>query len=123
MILVGRYTVDDTRSAGSIWRQSGRTLRYSKPCTFRRPIAGKGIANPLALLLAVGLMLKHIDQPGLVNHLRATIDLVLRKDGIRRPDLGGKASTGDFPKASFVGWASWVRRNPLRDQYLSLIHI
>ena len=83
-------------------------------------IAGKDIANPLALLLAVGLMLKHIDQPGLVNHLRATIDLVLRKHGVRTPDLGGKASTGDFPKASFVGWAGWERRNLLRDQYLWL---
>ena len=33
-------------------------------------IAGKGIANPLALLLAVGLMLEHVDQPGLANRLR-----------------------------------------------------
>jgi isocitrate dehydrogenase (NAD+) len=59
-------------------------------------IAGKGIANPLALLLAVGLMLEHIDRPELANRLRAAIDQVLRKDGIRTPDLGGKASTTDF---------------------------
>jgi len=59
-------------------------------------IAGKGIANPLALLLAVGLMLEHIDRPELANHLRASIDQVLRKDGVRTPDLGGKASTSDF---------------------------
>src|SRR6185295_3836369 len=32
-------------------------------------IAGKGIANPLALLLAVGLMLEHVNQPGLANRL------------------------------------------------------
>src|SRR3954464_1370629 len=64
-----------------------------------RDIAGKGIANPLALLLAVGLMLEHVDQPGLANRLRAAIDQVLRKDGVRTPDLGGKASTGDFTQS------------------------
>ena len=62
-------------------------------------IAGKGIANPLALLLAVGLMLEHIDQPDLANRLRTAIDQVLRKDGVRTPDLGGKASTGDFTQS------------------------
>ena len=62
-------------------------------------IAGKGIANPLALLLAVGLMLEHIDQPGLATRLRGAIDQVLRKDGVRTPDLGGKASTGDFTQS------------------------
>ena len=62
-------------------------------------IAGKDIANPLALLLAVGLMLEHIDQPDLANRLRTAIDQVLRKDGVRTPDLGGKASTGDFTQS------------------------
>src|SRR5216684_703781 len=62
-------------------------------------IAGKGIANPLALLLAVGLMLDHIDQSVLSARLRTAIDLVLRKDGVRTPDLGGKASTGDFTQS------------------------
>src|SRR5256714_605379 len=62
-------------------------------------IAGKGIANPLALLLAVGLMLEHVDQPDLANRLRTAIDQVLRKDGVRTPDLGGKASTGDFTQS------------------------
>jgi isocitrate dehydrogenase (NAD+) len=50
-------------------------------------------------LLAVGLMLEHVDQPELANRLRAAIDQVLRKDGIRTPDLGGKASTTDFTQS------------------------
>jgi isocitrate dehydrogenase (NAD+) len=62
-------------------------------------IAGKGIANPLALLLAVGLMLEHVDQPGLATRLRTAIDQVLRKDGVRTPDLGGNASTTDFTQS------------------------
>jgi isocitrate dehydrogenase (NAD+) len=44
-------------------------------------------------------MLEHIDQPGLANRLRTAIDHVLRKDGVRTPDLGGKASTSDFTQS------------------------
>jgi isocitrate dehydrogenase (NAD+) len=62
-------------------------------------IAGRGIANPTALLLAAGLMMDHV---GLVDHartLRTAIDAVLNQDKVRTGDLGGKASTGDFAKA------------------------
>jgi isocitrate dehydrogenase (NAD+) len=62
-------------------------------------IAGKGVANPTALLLAAGLMLDHV---GLVDHakqLRRAIDQVLNEDKTRTGDLGGKASTGEFAKA------------------------
>jgi isocitrate dehydrogenase (NAD+) len=63
-------------------------------------IPGDGIGpNPLALLLAVGLMLEHCHQPGLANRLRTAVDQVLRIDGVRTPDLGGKASTGDFTQS------------------------
>jgi isocitrate dehydrogenase (NAD+) len=62
-------------------------------------IAGKGAANPLALSLAVGLMLEHVDQPELADRLRTAIDQVLRKDGIRTPDLGGTASATDFTQS------------------------
>ena len=63
-------------------------------------IAGKGIANPLALCCwRSAMMLDHVEQPDLANRLRAAIDQVLRKDGVRTPDLGGKASTGDFTQS------------------------
>jgi len=50
--------------------------------------SGKGIANPLALLLAVGLMLEHVRSGGTANRLRTAIDQVLRKDGVRTPGSG-----------------------------------
>jgi isocitrate dehydrogenase (NAD+) len=62
-------------------------------------IARKGIANPLALLLAACLMLEHIGQPELAEHVRRGISDVLLKDAIRTPDLGGKATTKDFTRA------------------------
>ncbi|MBR1217691.1 NAD-dependent isocitrate dehydrogenase [Bradyrhizobium sp. U87765 SZCCT0131] len=62
-------------------------------------IAGKGIANPLALLLAAGLMLKHVGRDDLAQRLQVAIDQVLRVDGVRTADLGGHAKTTDFAAA------------------------
>jgi isocitrate dehydrogenase (NAD+) len=62
-------------------------------------IAGQGIANPLALLLAACLMLEHVDRAALAARLRAAIDTVLRVEKIRTPDLGGRATTRDFSDA------------------------
>ncbi len=62
-------------------------------------IAGKGIANPVALLLASGLMLDHVGHGDLAVRLRAAIDGVLNQDKVRTGDLGGGASTRDFASA------------------------
>ena len=62
-------------------------------------IAGKGIANPVALLLAACLMLDHVGRKTIAERIRRAIDDVLRKDKLRTPDLGGKAKTGDFTRA------------------------
>ena len=62
-------------------------------------IAGRGIANPLALLLAAALMLKHVNKEDLAQRLKAAIEAALKIDGIRTGDLGGKASTNDFANA------------------------
>lgn len=62
-------------------------------------IAGKGVANPIALLLAAGLMLDHVGRVDLAGRLRAAIDTVLNRDGVRTRDLGGTASTQDFAQA------------------------
>ena len=62
-------------------------------------IAGKGVANPLALLLAAGLMLEHIGEDKMSDRLNKAIDMVLNKDNIRTRDLGGKANTKEFTAA------------------------
>ncbi len=62
-------------------------------------IAGQGIANPLALLLAAGLMLEHIDCAPLAQRLRKAIDVAVNQDQVRTRDLGGQASTSDFAQA------------------------
>ncbi len=62
-------------------------------------IAGKGIANPLALLLAACLMLEHCGRKSIAAGLRGAIDRVLGEDGMRTRDLGGKATTRQFTAA------------------------
>jgi isocitrate dehydrogenase (NAD+) len=62
-------------------------------------IAGKGIANPLALLLAAAMMIDHVGRKDMAQRLRKAIDVALREDGVRTGDLGGKATTKDMTQA------------------------
>jgi isocitrate dehydrogenase (NAD+) len=62
-------------------------------------IAGKGVANPLALILAAAMMLAHVGRHDLAEPLRKAIDRTLNHDCIRTGDLGGSASTKEFGDA------------------------
>jgi 3-isopropylmalate dehydrogenase len=56
-------------------------------------IAGRGIANPLAMFLSAALMLRHgfgMEEEALA--VESAVDRVLA-DGLRTPDLGGDATT------------------------------
>lgn len=62
-------------------------------------IAGKGIANPIALMLAAALMLDHVTLHDKARRLRQAISDTLNADGVRTGDLGGKADTKTFAAA------------------------
>jgi isocitrate dehydrogenase (NAD+) len=62
-------------------------------------IAGKGLANPLALILSAAMMLDHVNQQDKAKRIRTAVDQVLREDNIRTGDLGGKAGTKEFTQA------------------------
>jgi isocitrate dehydrogenase (NAD+) len=62
-------------------------------------IAGKGLANPVSLLLAAGLMLEHVGRQNLAERLRAGIDGAINQDNVRTGDMGGRASTREFAAA------------------------
>jgi isocitrate dehydrogenase (NAD+) len=62
-------------------------------------IAGKGIANPTALLMAASMMLDHCKLEPLAQRLRSAISETLNADGVRTGDLGGRASTAEFTAA------------------------
>jgi isocitrate dehydrogenase (NAD+) len=62
-------------------------------------IAGRGVANPVALLLAAALMLDHVGQPESAARLRGALRTVLVNDGVRTRDLGGTATTSEITGA------------------------
>ena len=62
-------------------------------------IAGKGIANPTALMLASAMMLEHVNLHDQANRLKTAITNVLQKDKILTVDLGGQASTSEYTAA------------------------
>lgn len=62
-------------------------------------IAGKGIANPLALLLAAVMMLRHVNRDDLADRIDAGIKKVITNGTVRTKDLGGNATTKDLTAA------------------------
>ena len=62
-------------------------------------IAGKGIANPTALMLAAAMMLDHIERRDDATRLRRAIGDTLNVDKVRTGDLGGTATTSSFAEA------------------------
>ena len=62
-------------------------------------IAGKGIANPSAQMLAAAMMLDHVGELAAARRLRWAIEAAIVQDNVRTPDLGGRATTADFAHA------------------------
>lgn len=62
-------------------------------------IAGRGISNPLAVLLSAILMLEHIGERKIAGRITNAIETVLAEGKVRTGDLGGKANTAEFTEA------------------------
>jgi isocitrate dehydrogenase (NAD+) len=68
-------------------------------------IAGKGIANPTALTLSAALMLTHLGEDTAAKRLRAAVERVYAEGKHLTPDVGGRASTGEFTDAVIAALA------------------
>jgi isocitrate dehydrogenase (NAD+) len=62
-------------------------------------IAGKGIANPTALMLSAAMLLDHVSQREAADRLRKGVYAALANPETRTGDLGGKANTQGFTDA------------------------
>ena len=62
-------------------------------------IAGTGVANPSAQMLAAAMMLDHIGERQRGDRVRRAIEQTIVDAGIRTRDLGGTASTREFGDA------------------------
>ena len=59
-------------------------------------IAGRDVANPLALLLSAVLMLRHLNEDAKADHVMRAVTTVLAEGTVRTRDIGGSASTSAF---------------------------
>lgn len=59
-------------------------------------IAGKGIANPTALLWSACMMLEYLGQMECAAKIRKSVDTVLEEGKFDTPDIGGTATTKEY---------------------------
>ena len=62
-------------------------------------IAGKGIANPSAQILAAAMMLDHLGELERAERIRTAVLDTIVQDQVRTRDLGGTATTEEFGTA------------------------
>ncbi|HZL35736.1 MAG TPA: isocitrate/isopropylmalate family dehydrogenase [Tepidisphaeraceae bacterium] len=62
-------------------------------------IAGKGIANPLALIVSATMMLNYLHEEAIARKVREAYEAVLVEGKTLTRDLGGKAGTNEFADA------------------------
>ena len=62
-------------------------------------IAGKNLANPLALLLAAVMMLRHVRRDDLADRIDTAIQNLITSGKVRTRDMGGEAGTKELTAA------------------------
>ncbi|WP_435019011.1 3-isopropylmalate dehydrogenase [Tundrisphaera sp. TA3] len=62
-------------------------------------IAGKGIANPIAAILSLSMLLEHVGAPKGAAAVRAAVSQVLAAGTPKTPDLKGTATTAEVGRA------------------------
>jgi len=62
-------------------------------------IAGRGVANPIAMILSGAMLLRHLGEHGAAGAVEGAVDRVLAAGEVRTPDLGGTSSTDDVAAA------------------------
>jgi len=62
-------------------------------------IAGKGIANPTAMMLSAVMMLRWLNLTNAADRMERGLFRVYEKNVVRTPDLGGSATTEEFAHA------------------------
>ena len=74
-------------------------------------IAGKGVANPTALILSAVLMLRYLGEKEAAERIEDAVRGVFTRGDVRTGDLGGTATTGEFVEAVLAAMdPSAVRR-------------
>ncbi|WP_321471277.1 tartrate dehydrogenase [uncultured Paludibaculum sp.] len=62
-------------------------------------IAGRGVSNPLATILAAAMMMEHLGEPGIAASMEGAVRAVLAEGRQLTADLGGKSTTAEVTGA------------------------
>jgi isocitrate dehydrogenase (NAD+) len=62
-------------------------------------IAGRGVANPIAMTLSGALLLRHLGEGHPASAIESAVDTVLERGDVRTPDLGGRSTTREVAEA------------------------
>jgi isocitrate dehydrogenase (NAD+) len=62
-------------------------------------IAGRGVANPIAMILSGAMLLRHLHEAAAATAVERAVDRVLERGDVRTPDLGGTSSTDEVAAA------------------------
>jgi isocitrate/isopropylmalate dehydrogenase len=61
--------------------------------------AGKGVVNPIAMILAAKMMLEYLNQPEAADFIEKAVIEVLKEGKVRTYDLGGNSATQEMADA------------------------
>jgi isocitrate dehydrogenase (NAD+) len=70
-------------------------------------IAGRGVANPIAMILSGAMLLRHVGEQVAAENVEWAVDEVLGRGEVRTPDLGGGATTMEVAEAVAVAVTAW----------------
>jgi isocitrate dehydrogenase (NAD+) len=62
-------------------------------------LAGKGVANPIAMILSGAMLLRHLGEDHAATRVESAVDETLADGDARTPDLGGSATTDELAEA------------------------
>jgi isocitrate dehydrogenase (NAD+) len=62
-------------------------------------IAGRGIANPIAMILSGAMLLRYLREAAAATAVEGAVDRILQRGDTRTPDLGGTSSTEEVAAA------------------------
>jgi isocitrate/isopropylmalate dehydrogenase len=62
-------------------------------------IAGRGVANPVAMILSGAMLLRHLGEHARARAVEQAVDRVLADGDVRTRDLGGTAGTDEVAAA------------------------
>ncbi|HSJ50829.1 MAG TPA: isocitrate/isopropylmalate dehydrogenase family protein [Actinomycetota bacterium] len=79
-------------------------------------IAGRGIANPMAMITSGAMLLRHLGERARAAAVEAAVDHVLAEGTVRTPDLGGTSTTAEVADAIVSALVAGPRAAGLADR-------